>query len=59
MDENIVKLRAELKAKEAELNEALLVRGDKTQSLSNISQEFEARGYSLSYLFLYSKYRGY
>jgi len=39
MEEHIAKLRGELKAKEAELNEAILARGGPDQALSNISIE--------------------
>ena len=43
MDKNIAKLRSELKAKEAELNQAILARGGKAQPLSNSSRELESR----------------
>lgn len=51
MDESIVKLRAELKAKEAELNRAILARGDRNHQLSVTSQELEPSSYSSSCLF--------
>jgi len=44
MDKNINKLRAELKAKEAELNEAMLARGVKNLTLLTSSRELESRG---------------
>jgi len=44
MDETIAKLRTELKAKELELNQAILARGDKNYSLSRMSREIESRG---------------